>query len=57
MRRRRVERLAELLLQLAAGDQVLDVDLVLDRVGLARRQAAGRCSSDSGRISSSWIAR
>src|SRR5207253_644102 len=34
----RVERLAQPLLQLAAGDQVLDVHLLADRVGLARGQ-------------------
>src|SRR5437762_13466115 len=35
----RIERLAQVLLELAAGDQVLDVDLLPDRVGLARGQA------------------
>src|SRR5262245_59175648 len=39
MRVRRIERLAQAFLELPAGDQVLDIDLVPDRVGLARRQA------------------
>src|SRR5262245_24889763 len=39
VRRRRVERLAELLFELPAGDQVLDIDLATIGRCLARRQA------------------
>src|SRR5260370_24376072 len=39
---RRVKRLAQAFLQLAAGNEILNVDLVLHRVGLARRQAQKR---------------
>src|SRR5262249_57942149 len=40
VRRRRLELRAQMLFELAAGDQVLNVDLAIDRVRLPRPQAA-----------------